>query len=64
MNAAVQLSFEASGLDPVELAELAELPIFDRADLYERLELSREQREVVEQAVRAVKRGEYLRGRR
>ena len=59
MNAAVQLSFEAAGLDPHELAKLDTI---DRGRLYDDLDLCPLQREAAEDAVRLIKRGEYLRG--
>jgi hypothetical protein len=59
MNAAaVQLSFEAEGLDPHELAGI---PILERAALYDTLGLDRLQRQAVEEALRAVLAGQYRR---
>ena len=46
---------------PVDPLELTALSILDRAALYAELELSAEQREVAEEAVRRVLRREYLR---
>ena len=59
-SAAIQLSFEASGLDPYELAQI---PIFDRATLYTELGLCPLQREAAEAAVRALLAGTYGRRR-
>jgi hypothetical protein len=61
MNAAVQLSFEARGLDPGELARLS---IYDRIEVYRELGLSPEQREAAETAVRLIVVRRYRRGER
>lgn len=44
---------------PCDPRELAQVPILERARLYEQLHLDPEQREVIEAAVRLVKRAEY-----
>jgi hypothetical protein len=59
MSAAVQLSFEADGLDPHELAKL---PTPDRGAVYRELQLHPLQVAAAEEAVRAVIAGSY-RGR-
>lgn len=56
MSAAVQLSFEAEGLDPHELAELAGP---ERGRLYTELGLDPAQVAAAEQATRRVIAGEY-----
>ncbi len=57
MNAAaVQLSFEANGLDPRELAQLSTM---ERGKVYDGLGLDRLQRMAAEEAVQAVLRREY-----
>ena len=53
---AVQLSFEADGLDPHELAKLS---ITARALIYAELGLDLLQRQAAEEAVRAVIAGRY-----
>jgi len=60
MNA-VQLSFEARGLDPHELAKLS---IYDRIEVYQELGLTPDQREAAEGAVRLIVAREYRRAAR
>lgn len=56
---AVQLSFEACGLDPRTLAELS---VFERIELYGQLGLHPSQRQAIEEAIRLVASKRY--GRR
>jgi hypothetical protein len=57
---AVQLPLDGLPFDPVELSALG---IVDRAQLYGECGLDAQQREVAEEAVRRLRRGEYGRKR-
>jgi hypothetical protein len=59
MTGGVQLRIGGLPLDP---RELARLPIRERARIYAELGLDPEQREVIEEAARLVRRREYRRG--
>ncbi len=55
---AVQLSFEAQGLDP---SQLAAMPAHERRHLYDDLDLDALQRQAAEDAVRLVRAEQYRR---
>jgi hypothetical protein len=61
MTGAVQLRLGGLPLDPRELARLS---ILERAALYTQLDLDAQQREAAEEAVRRLRRGDYLRASR